>query len=94
MSERASECFLAPRYTRFIAFTSKNEEFLSGVVEGKDFACVNQVELICFGGKLVGFMNLIHTLSVGEIEDRSAVGSGPHPRTESSFVVISRQTIS
>ena len=24
-SERASECFLAPRYTRFIAFTSKND---------------------------------------------------------------------
>ena len=23
MSDRASECFLAPRYTRFIAFTSK-----------------------------------------------------------------------
>ena len=26
VSDRASECFLAPRYTRFIAFTSKNEE--------------------------------------------------------------------
>ena len=25
VSDRASECFLAPRYTRFIAFTSKNE---------------------------------------------------------------------
>ena len=27
-SERASECLLAPRYTRFIAFTSKNIHLL------------------------------------------------------------------
>ena len=43
-SERASECFLAPRYTRFTAFTSKKRIVDSPVFFGDNKQLLDEVE--------------------------------------------------